>query len=280
MLPRRDRAYPFHGRSRALSGRPDARAKNLTPWPIDPRIIDFVILTDDTFASIANAVEKGRTIYGNIKKALLFILPTNGGEAGIIIVATFFGLTLPLTAVQILWVNMVTAVTRALAPSFEPAEPDVMSRPPRPTDEPLLTRFLVARILFVSALLVAACMLLFEWSLARGESVEVARTVAVNLLVAGEIVYLFNSRHFTASSLNVEGFTGNRVAVYAVLVLLVLQAAFTYVPQANALFGTAPIQPDEWFAIALAAVALFLLVEAEKAWRRARAPTTAIRAGG
>jgi magnesium-transporting ATPase (P-type) len=84
----------------------------------------------------------------------------------------------------------------------------------------------------------------------------------------------------SASSLNVEGFTGNRVAGYAVLVLLVLQAAFSYVPQANTLFGTAPIQPDEWLAVALAAVVLFLLVEAEKAWRRARAPTTAIRAGG
>jgi magnesium-transporting ATPase (P-type) len=227
-----------------------------------------MVLTDDNFASIANAVEEGRTIYDNIKKALLFILPTNGGEAGIILVATFLGLTLPLTAVQILWVNMVTAVTLALALSFEPAERDVMARPPRPPDEPLLTRFLVARILFVSALLVAACMLLFEWSLARGESVEAARTVAVNMLVAGEIVYLFNSRHFTASSLNAEGFTGNRIVLYAVAALAVLQAAFTYLPQANGLFHTAPIQPDEWLAIAAASVALFLTVEAEKAWRR------------
>jgi magnesium-transporting ATPase (P-type) len=227
-----------------------------------------MVLTDDNFASIANAVEEGRTIYDNIKKALLFILPTNGGEAGLIIVATLLGLTLPITAAQILWVNMVTAVTLALALSFEPAEPDVMARPPRPPREPLLTRFLIARILFVSALLVAACMALFEWSLARGESVAIARTVAVNMLVAGEIVYLFNSRHFTASSLSVDGFTGNRVALYAIAILSVLQVAFTYAPQANALFGTAPIDAGEWLAIGALAAALFLAVEAEKAWRR------------
>jgi magnesium-transporting ATPase (P-type) len=227
-----------------------------------------MVLTDDNFASIANAVEEGRTIYDNIKKALLFILPTNGGEAGLIIVATLLGLTLPITAVQILWVNMVTAVTLALALSFEPAEPDVMARPPRPPAEPLLTRFLVARILLVSALLVAACMALFDWSFGRGDSVEVARTVAVNMLVAGEIVYLFNSRHFTASSLNVEGFTGNRIALGAIAILVALQLAFTYAPQANALFGTAPIDADEWFAIAVLAAALFLAVEIEKAWRR------------
>jgi calcium-translocating P-type ATPase len=232
-----------------------------------------MVLTDDNFASIANAVEEGRTIYDNIRKALLFILPTNGGEAGIIIVAIAFGLTLPLTAVQILWVNMVTAVTLALALSFEPAEPDVMARPPRPPVEPLLTRFLVARILFVSVLLVVACVVIFEWSHARGESVETARTAAVNMLVVGEIAYLFNARHFTASSLSIEGFTANRVALGAVGVLVLLQAAFTYVPQANVLFGTAPIALVEWLVILGAAVALFLAVEAEKALRRRRGGT-------
>jgi calcium-translocating P-type ATPase len=233
-----------------------------------------MVLTDDNFASIANAVEEGRTIYDNIRKALLFILPTNGGEAGIIVVAIALGLTLPLTAVQILWVNMVTAVTLALAFSFEPAEPDVMMLPPRSPSEPLLSGFLVARVLFVSALLVVACMLLFEWSLARGESVEVARTVAVNMLVAGEIAYLFNARHFTGSSLGVESFTANRVALGAIGVLLLLQAAFTYLPRANALFGTAPIAAVEWLAIAGGAAALFLAVEAEKSLRRRRSPPT------
>jgi magnesium-transporting ATPase (P-type) len=227
-----------------------------------------MVLTDDNFASIANAVEEGRTIYDNIKKALLFILPTNGGQAAIIIVAILFGQVLPITAVQILWVNMVTAVTLALALSFEPAEPDVMRRPPRPPGEPLLSRFLVERVVLVSALLVGASIGLFEWSLWRGEAIETARTVAVNTLVAGQLLYLFNSRHFTGSSLNTDTFLGSRSALYAVAILIVLQAAFTYLPQANTLFGTAPVHVEHWLAIAAAAVALFLLVEAEKAWRR------------
>jgi magnesium-transporting ATPase (P-type) len=227
-----------------------------------------MVLTDDNFASIANAVEEGRTIYDNIKKALVFILPTNGGQASIIIVAVLLGIVLPITAVQILWVNMVTAVTLALALSFEPAEPDVMDRPPRPPGEPLLTRFIVERLVLVSALLVAASMALFEWSLAAGASLEAARTVAVNTLVAGQVLYLFNSRHLTGSSLDLDTFTGSPAALYAVAILVALQGIFTYLPQANALFGTAPIDGRTWVAIAAAAVALFLLVEAEKAWRR------------
>ncbi len=227
-----------------------------------------MVLTDDNFASIANAVEEGRTIYDNIKKALLFILPTNGGQAAIVIVAVLLGELLPITAVQILWVNMVIAVTLALALSFEPAEPEVMRRPPRPPGEPLLSRFLVERVALVSALLVGASTSLFEWALARGEAIETARSVAVNMLVAGQLVYLFNSRHLTASSLNQETFTGSRAALYAVAILILLQGAFTYLPQANALFGTAPLRVEHWLAIAALALALFLLVEAEKAWRR------------
>jgi magnesium-transporting ATPase (P-type) len=90
-----------------------------------------LVLTDDNFATIARAVREGRVVFDNIKKALLFILPTNGGEAGVILLAVFAGLTLPVTAGQVLWVNMVTAVTLALALAFEPAEPGVMRRPPR-----------------------------------------------------------------------------------------------------------------------------------------------------
>jgi magnesium-transporting ATPase (P-type) len=227
-----------------------------------------MVLTDDNFASIANAVEEGRTIYDNIKKALLFILPTNGGQAAIIIVAVLLGELLPITAVQILWVNMVIAVTLALALSFEPAEPDVMRRPPRPPGEPLLSRFLVERVALVSALLVGASTSLFEWALARGEALETARSVAVNMLVAGQLAYLFNSRHLIASSLNLETFTGSRAALYAVAILILLQGAFTYLPQANALFGTAPLRGEHWLAIGALALALFLLVEAEKSWRR------------
>jgi len=156
-----------------------------------------LVLTDDNFATIAHAVREGRVVLDNIKKSLLFMLPTNGGEAGVILLAVFAGIALPVTAGQILWVNMITAVTLALALAFEPAEPGVMQRPPRSPKEPLITRVLAMRIAYVSFLMIAVTFAVFEWELMRGNSIEVARTAAVNMLVIGELVYLFNVRFFT-----------------------------------------------------------------------------------
>ncbi len=142
-----------------------------------------MVLFDDNFASIAHAVEEGRTVYENLKKSITFILPTNGGEAFTLIIAILMGTALPITAVQILWVNMITAVTLALALAFEPTERDMMKRPPRPADEPLLTGYMVWRIAFVSAILVAGTFGLFLWERAHGADEALARTVAVNTLV-------------------------------------------------------------------------------------------------
>ena len=157
-----------------------------------------LVLTDDNFATIAHAVREGRVVFDNIKKSLLFMLPTNGGQAGVILLAVFAGLALPITASQILWVNMVTAVTLALALAFEPAEPGVMQRPPRRPSEPLITRVLAARIAYVTLLMVTVTFTVFEWELARGSSLETARTAAVNMLVVGELAYLFSVRYFHA----------------------------------------------------------------------------------
>jgi magnesium-transporting ATPase (P-type) len=228
-----------------------------------------MVIADDNFASIAHAVEEGRTVYDNIRKFVVFVLPTNGGEAGIIIAAILFGMALPITAVQILWVNMITAVTLGLALAFEPAEPGVMRRPPRAPGEPLLSGFLAWRILMVSLLLVVACFGLFLWELALGASVETGRTVAVNMLVAAEVLYLFNSRHVTESVISVEGLTGNRAVLYAVGTLIAFQMLFTYWPVAQRLFGTAAIDADAWLRILLCAAAIFLIVEFEK-WLRRR----------
>ncbi len=157
-----------------------------------------LVLTDDNFATIAHAVREGRVAFDNIKKSLLFMLPTNGGQAGVILLAVFAGLALPITASQILWVNMVTAVTLALALAFEPAEPGVMQRPPRRPSEPLITRELAARIAYVTLLMVTVTFTVFEWELARGSSLKTARTAAVNMLVVGELAYLFSVRYFHA----------------------------------------------------------------------------------
>jgi magnesium-transporting ATPase (P-type) len=195
----------------------------------------------------------------------MFLLPVSFGQALTIIAAVLIGITLPITAVQILWVNMITAVTLGLALAFEPGEPDLMDRKPRPPDAPLLSGFLVWRILFVSLLLVAGAFGLFMLERAAGAPIEVARTVAVNAVVAGEIVYLINARYITNSSLSLRGLFGSRIVLVTIALVIVFQALFTYLPLLNALFGTAALTLDHWLRIAGFAVALFLAVEIEKA---------------
>ncbi|MCU7837112.1 MAG: cation-transporting P-type ATPase, partial [gamma proteobacterium symbiont of Taylorina sp.] len=187
-----------------------------------------MVLADDNFASIAQAVEEGRMVYDNLRKAILFILPTNGGEALTIIAAIVFGRMLPITPVQILWVNMITAVTLALALAFEPAEKDIMQRPPRDSSQPILSGMFIWRIVFVSVILVLGTFGLFIWEREQGVSIETARTIAVNTLVMFEIFYLFSSRYITASVFSYDGFFGNRYALMAVAILIVFQLGFTY----------------------------------------------------
>jgi magnesium-transporting ATPase (P-type) len=225
-----------------------------------------MVLADDNFATIERAVEEGRTVYDNLKKTILFILPTNGAEALMVVSTVAFAFTeLPITPVQILWVNMITAVTLALALAFEPPEPGIMDRPPRPRQEPILSGYLLWRIAFVAVIVAAASQFLFLRELGLGGSPEQARTVAVNTLVAGQLFYLFNARYLRESSLGVRRLSNNRVALIAVAVLLVVQACFTYVPLFQTWFGTAGLVPVHWVWVLLTGLAVFVLVEAEKA---------------
>src|SRR5690606_32457577 len=129
------------------------------------------------------AVREGRAVYDNLKKFILFMLPTNGGEALVVIAAILFELTLPLTAAQVLWINMVTSSTLGLALAFEPAEKGIMARPPRSPGEALLSGFFVWRVAMVSVLMMAGALGLFLWETGAGTPVEVARTMAVNAVV-------------------------------------------------------------------------------------------------
>lgn len=224
-----------------------------------------MVLADDNFASITHAVEEGRTVYDNIKKAILFILPTNGGEALIILAAILLGFKqLPLMPVQILWVNMITAVTLALALAFEPPEKNVMSRPPRNAHEPMLTPHLIWRIAFVSVILMTGTFGLFLWEMEVGASIEHARTVAVNTLVMFEIFYLFNSRYITASVFNWGGLTGNPYVLIAIVFLIIFQLGFTYLAPMQLLFGTTAIGLHTWLTILLVSSSVLFIVEMEK----------------
>jgi magnesium-transporting ATPase (P-type) len=223
-----------------------------------------LVLTDDNFASIAQAVREGRRVFDNIKKSLVFILPTNGAQAGVILAAVLAGVALPITASQILWVNMVTAVTLALALAFEPAEEGVMRRPPRRPRQPLITRVMLIRIVFVSLLMIGLTFAVYEWELMRGQSLEVARTAAVNMLVFGELVYLFNVRRFTAPTMARHTLYGNPVAFWASVILIGLQLLFTYAPPMQAIFHTGGLDAPAWGVIMGLSVFAFFAVVIEK----------------
>ncbi len=224
-----------------------------------------MVLADDNFASIAHAVEEGRTVYDNLKKAITFILPTNGGEAMLVIAAIALGEALPITPVQILWVNMVTTVTLALALAFEPPEHNVMSRPPRNPAEPILSGFLLWRVFFVSLVILVGTFGLYDFFYRQGAAPEHASTIAVNTLVMFEVFYLLNARHLRASVLSREGLFGNRWVLRAIVVVLVLQGLFTYTLPMQLLFGTQNLKAHEWLWIVLMASSVFILVELEKA---------------
>ncbi len=223
-----------------------------------------VVLADDNFATIVHAVEEGRTVYDNIKKTLVFVLPTNGAQAGIIIASVMMGIALPITPLQILWINMVTSVTLGLSLAFEPPEGDVMRRPPRSPNEPLLTQFLAWRIIFISTIIIMGTLGLFLWDRSQGETLSMARTTAVNTLIFLQIFYLFGVRYLRTSVLSRAGLLGNRAVLWAVGAIALLQVLFTYLPLFQNVFGTAAIPIGDWLRLLLFAPLVFVLVEIEK----------------
>lgn len=228
-----------------------------------------IVLTDDNFATIVNAIEEGRTVYDNIRKALLFLLPTNGAEAVVLIAAIFLGMVImPITPIQILWVNMVTAVTLALALAFEPMERNVMERSPRERKEPLLGKLFIWRISFVSFLIGGLTLAVFAMLMQKNHEDEFVRTVAVNTLVAGELFYLFNCRRMKGSILD-KGFFKNPYAFLASGALIALQSLFVYLPAMNSFFGTRPVTGIYLLYPLVAGLIVFVVVELEKYVMRA-----------
>jgi magnesium-transporting ATPase (P-type) len=223
-----------------------------------------MVLADDNFATIVSAIEEGRTVFDNIRKALLFILPTNGAEALVLVAAILLGITMPISPVQILWVNMVTAVTLALAISFEPMEENVMDLPPRSSKSSILGPLFIWRIAFVSMLIGGVTLGMFEYfEETLKVNFAIASTVAVNTLVGGQFFYLFNCRKIKSPSLG-KGFFNNKYAFYAGGILLLLQIVFVYAPFMNTFFGTTPIEFKHWMYSLFAGMGVFIVVELEK----------------
>ncbi|MGD8477528.1 MAG: cation-transporting P-type ATPase [Burkholderiales bacterium] len=228
-----------------------------------------LVLADDNFASIVSAVREGRTVYDNIKKVISWTLPTNAGEAGTIAVALFAGMSLPITAVQILWVNLITAVTLGLALAFEPSERGVMRRPPRARDEPLLTGHLIWQIILVSGLFVAGVFGIYTFAINRNYPPVLAQTMAMNTLVVLEIFQLFFIRNIHNASLTVQGTRGTPVVWICVLTVTVAQFAITYLPPLQTVFGTQAVPFKDGVLIVTTGVVFFVLIETEKQMRLA-----------
>ncbi|WP_137126355.1 HAD-IC family P-type ATPase [Roseomonas sp. HF4] len=227
-----------------------------------------MVLADDNFASIAAAVREGRTVYDNLQKVIAWTLPTNGGESLVVLLAILLGFALPMSPVQILWINMVTAVALGLTLAFEPAERDVMARPPRRPGAPLLSAALVWRVVMVSCVIAAATFAIDLWAVGRGLSTEQSRTLVVNAIVAMEAGYLFAARQSRGSGFSAEGLRGTPAIWIGVAIVTALQAAFTWLPPFQSAFGTAAIGATEVLACLGAGALLMVLVEAEKAmWR-------------
>jgi magnesium-transporting ATPase (P-type) len=227
-----------------------------------------MVLLDDNFASIVAAVREGRTVYDNLKKVIGWTLPTSGGEALVILAAILAGLALPVTPVQILWINMITVVALGLTLAFEPTEAGTMARPPRSPDEPLLSGFLVWRVIFVSVLFVVGAFGMFFWALERGLVVEAARTIVVNTIVVMEIFYLFSIRYLHMTSLTLRGVVGTPAVLIGVAGVFIGQLAFTYLPFMQALFATRAVSLADGLAIVGVGVLLLLILEVEKLARR------------
>jgi calcium-translocating P-type ATPase len=223
-----------------------------------------MVLADDNFASITAAVKEGRTVFNNIEKAILFMLPTNVAQGLVIMVAIFVGFTAPITAPQILWVNMVTSVALGLVVSFEPHELDVMQRSPRAVDLPILDAFGIWRVVFVGVALLTLTLWAFFWMKQNGASDALARAVAVNALVIGQIFYLLNSRYKIGSSLSLKAHLDNKYLPLGIGAVVILQLLFTYAPPLQALFDTEAIPLRIWPWLLLGGFVFFLVVEAEK----------------
>ena len=226
-----------------------------------------LVLADDNFASIVAAVREGRTVYDNIRKVISWTLPTNAGEAMTIIVALLAGMTLPITAIQILWVNLITAVTLGLALAFEPTEENTMRRPPRAVTEPLLGAGLAWHIVLVSLLFLGGVFGIHAYAIDRGHSIELARTMAMNTLVVMEIFHLFFIRNIYGTSLTWQAVRGTPVVWATVIAVAAAQVAITYLPPMQRVFATEAVAMWDGMLIVGVGVLLFALIEVEKQLR-------------
>ncbi len=223
-----------------------------------------LVLADDNFASIAAAVREGRTVYDNLKKVISWTLPTNAGESMTIVLALLLGFALPVTAVQILWINLITGITLGIALAFEPTEAGTMARPPRRRNAPILSGELVWHVVLVALLFLAAVFGIFTYAIDKGHSLALAQTMAMNTLVVLEIFHLFFIRNIHGTSLTWAAVRGTRVVWAVVIAITAAQFAVTYLPPLQAVLGTEPVPLADGLLIVAIGAVFFAIIEIEK----------------
>ncbi len=237
-------------------------AMGITGTDVSKEAADMV-LTDDNFSTIKAAVEEGRGVFDNLTKFITWILPTNGGQALVITLAVFLGMQLPVLPLQILWVNMTTALLLGMMLAFEPREPGLMQRRPRDPNEPILGKALIFRIILVSLLLVAGAFGLFNLQLYRDGNMALARTLAVNVFIFGQMFYLFNCRSLTRSVRDLGLFSNPWVWIGSGVMTL-FQLVFIYAQVFNSVFGTYPMGIFEWVLVLGFSVLFSMIIAVEK----------------
>ncbi|MGF1589401.1 MAG: cation-transporting P-type ATPase [Pleurocapsa sp.] len=227
-----------------------------------------MILTDDNFASIEAAVEEGRTVYLNLLKAIAFILPVNGGESMTIVISVLLARALPILSLQVLWLNMINSIAMTVPLAFEPGSARTMKHPPRPANEPLINRRLLMRILVISLFNWLLIFGVFEWIETTTGNIDLARTMAIQALVAGRIFYLLSISQLgsalgSALRGRVAKITDTPAIILGIVGTIILQVIFSQWSLMNSWFSTAPLDLNQWlicFLIGLPIIPVAILV--------------------
>ena len=226
-----------------------------------------LIITDDNFASIVNGVEEGRIAYANVRKVIFLLISTGAAELVLFTLALLGGLPLPLLAVQLLWLNLVTNGIQDVALAFEPVEGDELRCPPRPPRESIFNRLMIERVVLSALVIGSVAFLVFDWLLARGFSLDEARNGTLMLMVLFENIHVFNSRSENLSVFRHNPLR-NPLLLFGTAAAQLIHIGAMYTPWISDVLRIQPISPQHWVELLVLALSVLVIMELHKVLRR------------